>query len=221
MQEIEIQYKDKKSSSATIRDGKLILRISKNLPKQIQELHIRQLTQKLTKRFSPKQQHNEDLASSTCINPYGLGTYWLEVTNTNNNRTTIDFDVNKPIIKIKKSITLTPPELKQKLTDYISTKLEPLIKRYINELNSETVQEPNLKITLKNLQAKWGYCQYQKHTICLAKKLMWVPEEHVRYIIIHELCHFVHQNHSTAFWNEVKKYCPNYKKLDRDLLNWQ
>jgi predicted metal-dependent hydrolase len=41
----------------------------------------------------------------------------------------------------------------------------------------------------------------------------------VRYLMIHELSHTVHMNHSRRFWQTVSRHCPDYRRLDRELLD--
>lgn len=67
------------------------------------------------------------------------------------------------------------------------------------------------KITIRNQLTRWGSCSSNGNLSfnCL---LMLCPDEVVDYVIIHELCHRKHMNHSKAFWATVKKYCPEYKK---------
>jgi hypothetical protein len=40
------------------------------------------------------------------------------------------------------------------------------------------------------------------------------PEAVQDYLLIHELCHQKHRNHTRAFWREVERWCPNYRALD-------
>jgi predicted metal-dependent hydrolase len=49
--------------------------------------------------------------------------------------------------------------------------------------------------------------------------LAYKPRECVEYVIIHELAHIVHPNHSKDFWNLVAQYCPDYRRLRRLLNN--
>ena len=52
------------------------------------------------------------------------------------------------------------------------------------------------------------------------------PEKIINYVIVHELCHLIHFNHSRDFWNSVSDALPDYKsskewlKLNQDLFNW-
>jgi predicted metal-dependent hydrolase len=69
---------------------------------------------------------------------------------------------------------------------------------------------PN-KILIKNQKTIWGSCNTKK-VIRLNWRLILMKESVIDYIIIHELCHIVHMNHSNAFWSLVEKYDPNYKE---------
>ena len=59
---------------------------------------------------------------------------------------------------------------------------------------------------------RWGSCNSQGR-INFSWKIIMCPDSVVDYVIIHELCHLLHLNHSQRFWDEVQKYSPNYKVL--------
>lgn len=79
----------------------------------------------------------------------------------------------------------------------------------------EKIPEPKLKI--RNMKTRWGVCNIRDNSITLNSRLMEYDESKLDYVIIHELSHFCHFNHSANFWNLVSKYCSNYKQIRKQL----
>ena len=70
------------------------------------------------------------------------------------------------------------------------------------------------RIAIRHQRTKWGSCSGKKNLNfnCL---LLLTPTEVMDSVIIHELCHLKHMNHSKEFYNEVLRVCPNYKVYNR------
>ena len=72
------------------------------------------------------------------------------------------------------------------------------------------------KISIKERKSVWGTCNIHNDLVFNWKIITFQPEI-IDYLIVHELSHTVHKNHSKLFWNLVKTILPNYKELDKQL----
>jgi len=71
---------------------------------------------------------------------------------------------------------------------------------------------------IRRQRTRWGSCS-ARGTISLNCCLLFQRPEVVRYLFIHELAHTHHMNHSPRFWHEVARHSPEYRRLDRELLD--
>jgi predicted metal-dependent hydrolase len=68
-----------------------------------------------------------------------------------------------------------------------------------------------LRLRLSDPRSLWGSCSVDG-AIQLSWRLVMAPPEVLRYVVIHELCHLVHHDHSDAFWALVALQCPDYRQ---------
>ena len=100
--------------------------------------------------------------------------------------------------------------LKQKIKELFKERLDYNYNRY-----EEKIPYPKLKI--RTMKTRWGVCNIRDNSVTLNEKLIEYTIDKLDYVIIHELSHFIHFNHSKAFWNQVSKYTPNYKQIRKEL----
>ena len=74
------------------------------------------------------------------------------------------------------------------------------------------------KCVVRRQRTRWGSCS-ARGTISLNCCLLFQRPEVVRYLLIHELAHTRHMNHSRRFWQCVAEHCPDHRGLDRELLD--
>ena len=90
------------------------------------------------------------------------------------------------------------------------------VSRYCNILKKYNIRFPEIKI--RKMKAKWGYCMPKCKRIVFNLHLIKAPIECIEYVVLHELAHFKHQNHSKNFYNFIEQFMPNWKKY-RNILN--
>jgi hypothetical protein len=74
-------------------------------------------------------------------------------------------------------------------------------------------------VRIKNVKTIWGSCSSKKN-LNFNFKLFFLPEALIDYVFVHELAHLKHMNHSKAFWSEVEKQIPDYKKRREELKRY-
>ena len=76
------------------------------------------------------------------------------------------------------------------------------------------------RVSIRGQRSRWGSCS-GKGTVSLNWRLMMVPGELVDYVVIHELCHLRHMNHSPRFWAMVSDAVPDFQQRRRRLNEHQ
>lgn len=89
--------------------------------------------------------------------------------------------------------------------------LIPQLKALANELGFQYK-----KVIVRSQKTRWGSCS-SSGTISLNDQLLFLAPESGRYLMIHELCHTRHMNHSQQFWALVGTFCADYRIQDQTL----
>lgn len=119
----------------------------------------------------------------------------------------IEFSEDKIYVKDKKS-------LDKYITEDITKVFSERINYWYNTFK-ENIPNPNLKI--RKMTSRWGVCNIKNHNVTLNYMLYKYDIKCLDYVIVHELSHFIHPNHSKDFWNLVGKYYPRYKECRKML----
>lgn len=88
-------------------------------------------------------------------------------------------------------------------------RMYPLIQNY-------GVKKPEIR--LRMMSSRWGSCAYTKGRITLNKRLIAYPAAAAEMVTLHELCHFVHPDHSKDFYALLQKLMPDWR-VRKELLS--
>ena len=196
---IEIIRKNNKNTYLRVKDGKII--VTTNYLTSLTTINklIKNNTAFIDKALNKNNQKKEDDSFKLFGNSYDI-IYGFNDT---------EIDNNKIYTKDNKS-------LNKYLSKYIYNIYEERINYYYS-LFEENIPIPNLKI--RNMTSRWGVCNIKNHNVTLNLELSKYDIECLDYVIVHELSHFIHPNHSKEFWLLVGKYYPNYKDIRKYLRN--
>ena len=99
---------------------------------------------------------------------------------------------------------LSPEEL-QNLAKQAAVELPERVRHFANIMGVSVG-----RVTIRSQRTRWGSCS-AKGNLNFNCLLMLCPEVVRDYVVIHELCHRKHLDHSADFWAEVERHCPDYR----------
>ncbi|MDR2540921.1 MAG: M48 family metallopeptidase [Candidatus Peribacteria bacterium] len=100
-------------------------------------------------------------------------------------------------------------------------KLKEILYEYSKEwldIFSEKLGKKYQSLTIRKAKSRRGSCSHDQK-IMLNLALVYLPRTHIQYVIAHETAHLVEKNHSSDFWELVKKLFPDYQAVRKSLKN--
>ena len=104
--------------------------------------------------------------------------------------------------------------LHRRTNDFLKKEFLSYLKSAVSKYNTSKEKKIQ-RISIRNNTSRWGSCS-SNNTLSFNFYLCYAPESIIDYVVVHELSHLSEMNHSLAFWQEVKKLYPDYKRA----RNW-
>lgn len=126
------------------------------------------------------------------------------------------------VIYLPKDRHLIEPNVQSLVSQNVAKILRQQAKYYLPERLAYLAKKHGFKyekLRFSHAMTRWGSCT-SRGTISLNIALMNLPNDTIDYVIIHELCHLRHPNHSKDFWKEVEQILPNYKYYEKLLKHY-
>jgi len=115
--------------------------------------------------------------------------------------------------------------VKKQLEKYFKQQAEEIIPQKVVTYSQLTSLTPT-SVKIRQYRSRWGSCN-NRGELSFNYLLMMLPISVINYVVIHELCHLKHLNHSKEFWQLVAKFSPNYNqakqwvKINQSALLWR
>ena len=121
----------------------------------------------------------------------------------------------------RKKIELSQGKMLVYTTSFEARNIEMQIKEWYKNQAMEYIQsrlayfKPYISgdvksVVMENRKKRWGSCSSQRE-LTFNWRLILAPSFVIDYVVVHELCHLKHMNHSPSFWKEVERILPDYK----------
>ncbi len=205
-----IRSSKRKTSAIKIQKGQVYVRV----PKWLSQVAIEFLVINKTRWITEKLTHQQSLLALPAKafssgERYGyLGCEYV-LTVVIGMTTTIKLDQDHLIVTVRDQCLDNKAIIKALLINWYKQEALVALKLKMQHYAAIIGVQPT-SITIKTYKARWGSCSLSG-AIQFNWKLMMAPECVVDYVVVHELCHLLHHNHSPAFWAAVSQYCPDYR----------
>jgi len=100
-------------------------------------------------------------------------------------------------------------KIREFLINWYRSQAKVTINKLINLHKNKLNVEPN-NIVIKKQKKRWGSCS-SKHNLNFNWKIIMAPLSVIEYLVVHELVHLIHPNHSKDFWETLALLIPDYK----------
>ncbi|MCH4888631.1 M48 family metallopeptidase [Acidaminobacter sp. JC074] len=213
--EYEVKYSNRKSIEIRIEaGGKVVFKVPKKTPDHIIEDVIEKRLKWIEEKLGvvEKAFKSRDFETGTMV--YYLGEKVpLKITRRKTDKGKISFVQGEFVLIIPEDYT--SDHIKQMLIALYKKMLSPLIKERIHHYQNHFKVRPK-KITIRDQKTRWGSCS-SSGTLSFNYRLLMAPLSVIDYIVVHEMTHMEHMNHSKSYWKRVHEIMPDYKSKEKFL----
>lgn len=221
---IEFYYRRKRIKNIILRvnNNEIIISLPKREPiKTAREFIIKKYDwiRKAIERNNTYTEIAESKKIDEGENLYFLGKkYTIKLTSNNINR--VELDEKYIYLNIKEKYINDKNYIKNVYEKWLKQEAIKLFVEKVNEYQNlmKKYRIPYPEIVVRKMKSRWGSCYPAKNKIVLNVSLIKVPIECTEYVVVHELAHFKHQNHSKAFYEFISQFMPDWKER-RKILN--
>ncbi len=207
-----------------LRDGTIVIRLARGLARAEEDMHVASLLKRMAKAYTRE-------AAKIRLDPFrplfeNSDSVILDLTT----GSTISFRMvsgaktkamrTQDGWSVVRAANCSDARFHRFLWKLLSASVKQETEELVRRINSETYDETVRSVTVKFMRSRWGSCSHEG-IIALSTPLLLTSPEILRYVIIHELAHIRHPNHSKSFWQHVSVHDPDFAQRRRLLLQYR
>lgn len=218
--EYEINEGKRKNIYLQIKNGKVIVKVPYYVTnKQIEEIVYKKSNwiQKSLEKYNQKNNELKKYQEGEIYKILGKE-YILKINYEETNQIKVDITDCNIIINLPFTYKMEP-NLSNKIEKIINKMYMQIIQKQLDYTMKKVTNMVGLapkKYRVRDMKSAWGSCSSTKN-ISIALKLIEYSPKAFEYVVLHEVCHLKHMNHSKQFWQMVEGYMPDYKKYKKEL----
>lgn len=218
--EYEINKGKRKNIYLQIKNGKVIVKVPYYVTnKQIEEIVYKKSNwiQKSLEKYNQKNNELKKYQEGEIYKILGKE-YILKINYEETNQIKVDITDCNIIINLPFTYKMEP-NLSNKIEKIINKMYMQIIQKQLDYTMKKVTNMVGLapkKYRVRDMKSVWGSCSSTKN-ISIALKLIEYSPKAFEYVVLHEVCHLKHMNHSKQFWQMVEGYMPDYKKYKKEL----
>lgn len=213
-------YKTAKTMKIYFKEDGLVVTKSPYIPKREVDKFIKQNEEKIYEEYKKIEEKKRLKLSRWKTGQtffYKGENYIIDIIYHEKNRIVINIDEENKVFKIILPNKLNKAEeeiyIKKAVKKVFKENTEIILKERLEYLSKKTNISYN-SVNVRDAKTKYGSCIPKTKSLHFSSRLVMLNKEAIDAVIVHELCHIVHPNHSKEFYDLVKKYIPNYDEIN-------
>ncbi len=222
---VRVLFEQRFNNRVTVNKNGILLRISRHQSKEEQRKNIATLLKWAKEKLGDKPHLLDDLPQRKYMNgeilKVGEHEFGISILCHDLAKSSAKIFRNNIVLSIARGLS---KEAEANACSYLVAKclckhFHPLVSERIHELNSRHFKKEVRNIVMKYATSFWGHCSYDGN-IVVSVRLLFAPPKVVDYVLIHELAHMVHHDHSPRFWKVVEQVMPDYLTAEKHLKDF-
>ena len=219
---VRILFESRFNSRVTVNKNGILIRISDRQPKEEQRKNIDTFLKWAKEKLGDKPELMDSLPQRKYVNgevlKVGDYEFVISICYHDAGKSTAKIFRNNIVLSLSRGLN---KEVEANASSYLVAKclckfFLPIITERLHELNDRYFRKDIKSVKMKHATSFWGHCS-RNGNLVISVRLLFAPAKVVDYVLIHELAHLVHHDHSPRFWKVVEQVMPDYELAEKHL----